>query len=153
MITTLIVLSLTFGLLIVLPLMIVGLVLKVGLTILLLPFKLLGGALRLVSAPGGPFLPSFASSSWSESGVLSDSSWRASCFSSSCPRFRSCWSAPSSGWHAGVAAPASPAEPRRDPPALVQRPLQSHTPAFKLLQNCDIAGTRRDVTVSRLDCE
>lgn len=48
MISTLIVLSLTFGLLIVLPLMIVGLVLKVGIAILLLPFKLLGGAVRLV---------------------------------------------------------------------------------------------------------
>jgi len=55
MITALIVLSLTFGLLIVLPLMIVGLILKVGLAILLLPFKLLGGAVRLILGLTGLF--------------------------------------------------------------------------------------------------
>lgn len=55
MIATLIVLSLTFGLLFVLPLMVVGLVLKVGLTILLLPFKLLGGAFRLLLGLTGLF--------------------------------------------------------------------------------------------------
>ena len=48
MITTWIVLSLVFSLLVVLPLMIVGLVFKVGLAILLLPLKLLAGAFRLL---------------------------------------------------------------------------------------------------------
>ena len=53
MIGTLILLSLAFGFLIVLPLLILGVALKVIMAILLLPLKLLGGAFRLVFGLAG----------------------------------------------------------------------------------------------------